>query len=292
VFERTDRPGTYWLEYTDAGQDQEAKPKRLALGRCEWEDAKKKADEVAAAFTEKETPRRPTTVQELFDSYVREVTPTKGKGSQRHDKTCAEMFARCLGANRKVRMLNRRHWDKFIRRRRSGRLRPKLRMKAQRVRNEVIRYDLKLLLAVLNWAMTVTDDNGRPLLLRNPLKGLELPLEASPCRPRLRPGEYAAMLAVAIEVHPLFWLALVICHETGHRLSSVRQLKWSDVDFSDGTIRWRAEADKIEYEHVTAISATSCTPPWRPHSKTGHPWATRGCSLPSTTSARRVRDGR
>jgi integrase len=151
-------------------------------------------------------------------------------------------------------MLNRRHWDRFIRRRRSGRLRPLSRKKKQRVRNEIIRYDLKLLLAVLNWAMTVTDDSGRPLLLRNPLKGLELPLEASPHRPRLRPGEYAAMLAVAIQVHPLFWLALVICHETGHRLSSVRQLKWSDIDFADGTIRWRAEADEIEYEHTTAMS--------------------------------------
>jgi hypothetical protein len=66
VFERTDRPGTYWLEYTDAGTDQEAKPKRVALGRCEWEDAKKKADEVAAACTERKTPKRPTTVQELL----------------------------------------------------------------------------------------------------------------------------------------------------------------------------------------------------------------------------------
>jgi integrase len=46
-----------------------------------------------------------------------------------------------------------------------------------------------------------------------------------------------------------FTLALVLAHETGHRISSIRQLRWSDIDLDQGTILWRAETDKIRFEH-------------------------------------------
>ena len=51
-------------------------------------------------------------------------------------------------------------------------------------------------------------------------------------------------------------LALVLVEATGRRLSSVRQLRWKDVDLGERpTIRWRAEADKKGYEAVVPMSA-------------------------------------
>lgn len=50
------------------------------------------------------------------------------------------------------------------------------------VRNRIIAYNLRLLLAVLNWA-TVARESGIVLLGLNPPKGLPLPVEMSPRQP-------------------------------------------------------------------------------------------------------------
>ena len=126
--------------------------------------------------------------------------------------------------------------------------------KQQNVRGRQLQYDCKFLLAVLNWATTVTDAYGRSLLERNPLKGLEVPREESPVRPQLDDADYRALLTVAGSMHPQFQLALVLGHETGHRLGSIRMLRWSDIDLKHHRIRWRAENDKIEFEHVTRLT--------------------------------------
>jgi integrase len=70
----------------------------------------------------------------------------------------------------------------------------------------------------------------------------------------LTEAEYGALRAVAASVHPLFELALVLAHETGHRLGSLRLVRWSDVDAEGRAIRWRAENDKIGFEHTTALT--------------------------------------
>ena len=49
-------------------------------------------------------------------------------------------------------------------------------------------------------------------------------------------------------------LALILANETGHLLGALRHLRWSDVDLDAGRIRWRAEHDKIGFEHATPIS--------------------------------------
>jgi integrase len=41
---------------------------------------------------------------------------------------------------------------------------------------------------------------------------------------------------------------------TGHRASSVRQLRWSDVDLEKRLVVWRAETDKIAFAHRTPLS--------------------------------------
>ncbi len=107
---------------------------------------------------------------------------------------------------------------------------------------------------MLNWATVASDGTGGVLLDRNPLKGLPLPREDSPVRPRLDEASYRVLLAHALDVDPRFALALVLAHETGHRIGAIRMLRWSDIDLEHQTVRWRAENDKIGFEHVTPLT--------------------------------------
>jgi integrase len=93
------------------------------------------------------------------------------------------------------------------------------------------------------------------LLEHNPLEGARTPLgRHTPNSPVLKPEEYQAMLAVADSVHPSFRLALILAHETGHRINSIRLLRWSDVDLPAGRVRWAQENDKTRFEHQTPLS--------------------------------------
>lgn len=234
---------------------------RISLGHNDRNAAKSKADELAAAFSKPERPQvREATLDSLFDIYLREVTPAKGESKRAHDRRTAQLFKRSFGASRKVSTLNRRDWDRFIQARRRGTLRPlgrKTQSKEKReagVRDRQIAYDLKFLLAVLNWATLSGDGRGGMLLERNPLKGLPLPKEENPRRPLVTEEQYAALRKIAAQVNPAFELALVLAHETGHRIGAIRQLRWSDVDLKEKRITWRAENDKIGMEHRPPLS--------------------------------------
>ena len=48
-------------------------------------------------------------------------------------------------------------------------------------------------------------------------------------------------------------MALILAHETGHRIGSIRQLRWSDSIALD-VMRWRKENDKIGLEHDTPLT--------------------------------------
>ena len=51
-----------------------------------------------------------------------------------------------------------------------------------------------------------------------------------------------------------FVVALVLAHETGHWISAICHLRWSDVDMARRRIRWRAEHDKGGRAHWTPLS--------------------------------------
>ena len=90
----------------------------------------------------------------------------------------------------------------------------------------MMEWDLTILMAVLNWAVRSRDEHGRPLLDRNPLKGLRKPREKNPTRVVLAEEEYQALLPVSREVGWQFHVALVLTHETGHRIGAIRDLRW------------------------------------------------------------------
>jgi integrase len=231
---------------------------RISLGHDDRNAAKRKADELAAAFSKPERPKvHETTLDSLFDIYVREVTPAKGAGKQAHDHRAAALFRQCFGGTRKVSTLNRRDWDRFIQLRSSGALRPGNRDDDESgggVGHRQVAYDLKFLLGVLNWAVLAGDGRGDQLLERNPLKGLRVPKEENPKRALLTAEQYAKLKEIAPRVHKLFPLALVLAHETGHRIGAIRQLRWSDIDFSNKQVLWRGENDKIGMQHRAPLS--------------------------------------
>ena len=254
VFEDVNR-GAIFLEFYDRTPSTGERVKqRVSVKHTDREKAKAQAEELAtklrtAGFRKVTEP----TLAELFDIYVREVTPSKGAQKQKHDRRAIALFIACFGRDRTPSSLNRRDWDRFVAQRRSGALRPPGIDKPKAVGEQIIAYDLKCLTAILNWAV-VSRYDGRVLLERNPLHGLPYPREESPARPMLSPDDYAKLLGVAEQVHEQFALALVLAHETGHRISSIRQLRWSDIDFDQGSIRWRAETDKIGFEHEPPAS--------------------------------------
>jgi integrase len=233
----------------------ELKRHRVSLRHSDRDRAKRQADKFAADRANSEQkPEVRATLQELFDIYEREVTPEKSEGTQKHDRMCAKMFLDFFGRAKRAQTLSRRDWDRFIRERRAGRVAPAGRKKSGGVGDRQIAYDLSWLRAVLNWATLAGDGEGGVLLERNPLKGLPLPREESPKRPVVTQERYEAMLAVAGEVDWRCELALILAHETGHRIGAIRKLRWSDIDLERRVVRWRAEDDKIGFEHVTPLS--------------------------------------
>lgn len=249
--------------------------KRLSLGHRDRAKAKRQADAAAAKVAAAEPVRAEAlTLKTLFDIYLGEVTPEKAPNTQRHDERASVLFLRCFGEGAKVGDLSRRDWDRFIRERSGGRLRPP-KAKPEPVGARTVARDLKWLLAVLNWATLAGDGRGSVLLERNPLRGFRVPKEESPNRPVMTHDRFEAMLAVADEVDWRFRLALVLAHETGHRIGAVRQLRWSDIDLERGVIRWPKHSDKMGFEHEAYLSETACDAVWacrRRDPGIGHAW--------------------
>ena len=246
------KTGLFQIEWRENGR-------RLSrsLKHRDWRRAKRQADEFAAGYLgpeiegKAEAESEPLTLETLFDIYGEEVTPTKRGQSRLHDRAAMRMFLGCFGRDRKPATLSQRDWDRFIRERRAGRVGAS----GSPVSDRTIERDLKFLLAVLNWAVKSRDERGELLLGSNPLKGLKTPTEKNPVRVVLSEEEYQALLEVSRPVDWRFRVALVLAHETGHRIGAIRQLRWSDIDMEGGVVRWRAEHEKSGYEHRTPVTA-------------------------------------
>ena len=246
------KTGLFQIEWRENGHR-----RSRSLGHRNWAQAKRQADEVAAGHAganllgEAQAEPEPLTLKTLFDIYGDEVTPTKAPATQRHDRATMAMFLDFFGVHRRPDTLSQRDWGRFIRARRSGKVGPSGRPVADRT----VQQDLKLLLAILNWAAKSRDEEGRLLLESNPLRGLKTPAEKNPTRVILTEAEYEELLQVSAEVNWRFRVALVLAHETGHRIGAIRQLRWSDIDLEGKTVRWRAAHEKTGFEHRTPMTA-------------------------------------
>jgi integrase len=244
------KTGLFQVEWRENGR-------RLtrSLKHRDWRRAKRQADQFAAGFIDapngkKEAEPEPLTLERLFEIYGEEVTPTKGVCSRQYDRGALAMFLRFFGKDRKPATLSQRDWDRFIRARRAGRVGPS----GRPVSDRTVERDLRFLLAVLNWAARSRNEAGELLLDSNPLKGLRVPREKNPTRVILSQAEYEALLRVSAQMDWRFRVALVLAHETGHRIGAIRHLRWCDIDTGSGVIWWRAEHDKTGFEHRTPVT--------------------------------------
>ena len=245
------KTGIFQIEWRENGR-------RLtrSLKHRDWGRAKRQADEAAAGLAvhepkgKAEAEPEPLTLETLFEIYGEEVTPTKTPQSRQRDRATMAMFLKLFGRDRRPETLSQRDWDRFIRERRAGRVGPR----GKPVGNRMIEWDLTFLMAVLNWAARSRDEQGRLLLDRNPLKGLKKPREKNPTRVVLTEEEYQELLKVSREVDWRFHVALVLAHETGHRIGAIRNLLWSDVHLEGKMVRWRAQHEKTGYEHTTPLT--------------------------------------
>jgi integrase len=249
VFERGPS-GLLYVEFYERDGGRLVK-RKLSLGHRDRAQARRQADQMAERVGSIGLPALDVTLEQLFDNYGREVSGTKTANTARHDRACGAMFVRVFGAKRKACSLDIRDWQRFIELRRTGRISPN--GHGRPVGDRQVEYDLKTLRAMLNWA-TKARINGRALLERNPVEGFPLPKEESPHRHVFTEEQYEAMLAVADAVDWRFTLALVLAHETGHRISAIAGLRWTDIDMEGGTILWRKENDKQGYEHQVPVS--------------------------------------
>lgn len=244
------RGGKLLLSYQD-----ESVKRYITVGHEDWERAKEQADKLALALRQHETPSSGVlTLKALFDRYECEVTASKSPAKQEHDRRTRALFENCWGGSAHVSELDRRDWDRWITQRRCGALRcPGDSRKKAGVRDRVVEYDLRFLMAVCNWACTVRE-RGRQLLERNPFSGFPIPKEENPDRPSVTAEELAALEAAAALEGPQVQLYLTLVKETGHRCTAVGRLRWTDVDLAAGKLRWRAEHDKMGREHVVLLS--------------------------------------
>ncbi len=229
--------GVLMLEFNERRRGKAARV-RLSLGHRDQARAKQQADDAAAKLG-KPGALKPEelTLRELFDIYGDEVTPGKAARTQKKEHTTAQLFLRFFGPNFQPKNLSNREWNRFKKERASGRLRPSGSRRIG-VGPRTVARDLEWLQSVLRWATRAGDGKGGVLLERNPLEGLPVPREKSPRRPTVSPERYDALLAVADDVDWRFKLALVLAHETGHRIGAVRRLRWKDVDIEQQTICW------------------------------------------------------
>lgn len=213
------------------------------------------------------------TVRRLFALYEKHRTPQKSETEQDSDARRIEAFTTFLGAEKDPHQISRAEWERYIELRRSGAIdsrgNPVAEGKRREVRARTVAADLIFLEAVLNWAVDWRTEEGY-LLRENPVRGFERPDEKNPRRPVATDTRVAAIRKTAPKVkmevswgeepekvpshlQTVFELAV----ETGRRLSSILQLRYSDLQLEKGrhgVVRWRADTDKQGRESEVPLS--------------------------------------
>lgn len=139
--------------------------------------------------------------------------------------------------------------------------------------------EVEILHAALNWAEHYRSLNGKPLLLRNPIRGVSVSSESNPARPVASRGRFEKLLEQAdgIDASGAFRTMLYVAWYTGRRLGSIVGLRASDVLLTPeqvrqalatagreeqeedeapawpAAVRWAAEHDKESVEWIVPI---------------------------------------
>ena len=264
-----------WMEMPQEAQGQPlrdpetGKPLRIktrqSLGHRDRDKAEEAAKKKARELLSGSPTARVTSLRQLFDRYLKEVTPSKNETRQAGNARSARVFLAYLqdranagekerGPERHPSTLDKQDWNGFVAVRSAG----KITGWKRACRNGQIRDDLKFIVAVLNWA-SAADETAPHFLLLNPWRGerrraqkMLMPKEKDPRRPGMSDEQHDALMR-----HSPNWrfaLVAVLCRETLHRANSVRQLRKEDVDRRRGRITWPGEYDKAGRRLVTPLT--------------------------------------
>jgi len=135
--------------------------------------------------------------------------------------------------------------------------------------------EIEILHAALNWAERFRQ-NGKPLIMRNPIRGVSVPAEVNPARPVATRRRFEKLVEQAdgLDASGAFRVMLNLGWYTGRRLGSIVGLRASDILLSaeqvsraladsgreeylaehwPAAIRWAAESDKEGVEWIVPI---------------------------------------
>src|SRR6185437_8422740 len=196
----------------------------------------------------------------LFDNFMENGLAGRSSNYRKEVKRKLSLWTTFLGAGRAVESLSPSDVDKFVAARRDGKLWPLNSNHSGPVGQTTIWHDVVALKTAINFALKQRDMRGQPLLAADPLIGVRVYKTVSPVQPVADADRYQALKSVAEDVGPMFELALDLAFSTGHRIGAILRLRWADVSFDAsqycpwGSIRWRAENDKIRNEHSIPLS--------------------------------------
>jgi len=283
--------GVLLLEWMEPVLDAEGEPvtdaatgklklrrKRLSTGHRDRERAKKQAKELAERFAEQDPAAPASTLRRLLNRYLKEVTPGKAVQTRRNDTKAVRVLLVYFGQQESSRgpdrhptTLDRTDWEGFIIARRAGTI-----PGYGPCRSNQVKLDLKFLLAVLAWAAGA-EDAAPHFIARNPwsrerrrAQGMEIPREKNPLRPGMTDAFHRALLEHSPDWR--FSLVLHLCRETMHRVNSVRQLRWEDLDLAACTVHWKGQHDKTGRELVTPLTARAVAALREAPRVLGSPW--------------------
>lgn len=239
--------------------------RRESVGHKDRDKAEQAAKAKAKELLANSSTARVTSLRQLLNRYLKEVTPSKKESKQLRDPRSVRVFLAYLqdranagekerGPERHPSTLDRHDWNGFIQARAAG----KITGWNRQCRNGQIRDDLKFLVAVLNWA-SAADETEPHFLQVNPWRSerrraqkMVMPKEKDPRRPGISDEQHDALMR-----HSPNWrfaLVAVLCRETLHRANSVRQLRKQDVDRRRGRITWPGQYDKAGRRLVTPLT--------------------------------------
>lgn len=236
--------------------------------------AKALAEAIALAQLTGQTPAD-LTLGQLRARYLAEKGPLLSPTRLRTVKSMLALFERHFGADFRLLNLDQHRVDVYVAARRSGQLRTDDHRSYQTPQAGTVRNELQTLSAVCNWAAGHLV-NRHPLLPRNPLRGLVMPQETNPRRPRMTEERYRKVVAVADQVDATGQLRLMVelAWRTGRRINAILHLTAADVlldreallaAFADAGqdqgiaaawpagLRWRAQWDKKGYETFSPV---------------------------------------
>lgn len=247
---------------------------RMSLKTRSKDAAKESGKALVASMLTGETPQAPRVLRlrDLAADFLSgSQTLMRAKPSTRADAATRAAIL-CAGINgaRDVRTIREDAVRQYERDRLAGGIRYGPKSVTPPVRQRTAQADIKLLKQMLRWACTVTTPAGEPLLDRNPLEYLRVKGERDPRRPVATVAQYEATrdamrdlqkkygdaaaasrtrkAAAFFEKKRIAWLraefGLWLLRRTGQRQGAVMGLRWSEFDYENEKVTWRAETNK------------------------------------------------